>query len=558
MADNNDPDFTPLNTSVANNDPDFTPLNTPANTTPLGIGDVAKNMGKTALNKTLKIFDAARGLSGGPLFGEAIEKMTGKPVYSSQDVANAVNPMSTDRFPSATEMMTRAGIPAGAKLSDYLGGYSEPGNAPWYKPEKGGMLDPSVRGTIGTGLDIATDPVTYATLGAAGAARAASKADIVAQALKEPATSMVGKVAERAGGAVDSALSPLATAAEKASSTSVGNKVAQAASVASPSQNIGRLGKVLYNSTLLPIEAEGTKLGKSGVGDNFYKAGAWNSIQLPDVADAASSKLSNATQGMEQAAEAAGKRGNPATIIAPLENQRNAWANMIEPEPQALAKQAQGRIDNIVQKTSDIPATPATTRPVQTGVNDYMDPIMGTETVSGQPAIPGRQLTPTELRQQKTFIGNNIARNQRMVVANPNVNTDLEKAAESGYRNAAAETMGDQADKYNTLNQANGTFLSTGRSQQAVAAQGNRLLHDIPPTSGMSKLVIGAEGAKGGMWNAAMNAARFGTMPAGYGMRKFGESTVAAPLLDSYLQRKAINSWSDPQLRNGDGDNGKN
>ena len=117
---------------------------------------------------------AMRGLNyaGGAVRGGiagAIEPIIGKDIVSAEEVASGT-------VPGASELMARAGVPNIA-LSDVLPSmYSETGEG--LALEKGGMFDPTARGTVGLAADILTDPTTYlaAPLKAAQVARAGTAA----------------------------------------------------------------------------------------------------------------------------------------------------------------------------------------------------------------------------------------------------------------------------------------------------------------------------------------------------------------------------------------------
>ncbi len=105
--------------------------------------------------------------------------------------------------PSSNELMKRAGVPEGGKLSDVLPGYAEPGpDVSMFRPEKGGMLDPTLRGTGGFAADVAVDPLTYISMGVApllkkGLAAGGGKA--VAAKAADVALNPLGKMVESGG-----------------------------------------------------------------------------------------------------------------------------------------------------------------------------------------------------------------------------------------------------------------------------------------------------------------------------------------------------------------------
>jgi hypothetical protein len=93
-----------------------------------------------------------------------------------KDWGNVANPNSPVHMPGSNELMRRAGVSEGATLSELLPShlrmiYAEPGEGGPLRPEKGGMLDPSLRGVVGTALDMVTDPLTYESMGASAAGK---------------------------------------------------------------------------------------------------------------------------------------------------------------------------------------------------------------------------------------------------------------------------------------------------------------------------------------------------------------------------------------------------
>ncbi len=81
-----------------------------------------------------------------------------------------------DRAPTGKDIAQSAGY-SDASVSDAIPSmYSETGDE-WFKLQKGGLLDPSISGTVGMGIDVATDPTTWLGVGLAN--RAAGMADNV-------------------------------------------------------------------------------------------------------------------------------------------------------------------------------------------------------------------------------------------------------------------------------------------------------------------------------------------------------------------------------------------
>jgi hypothetical protein len=147
---------------------------------------------------------AMRGLNytgglGRALVAGALEPIVGKDLVSAKQALKGT-------VPSSAEIMEKAGIP-NKSLSDVIPQmYSDTGEG--LALEKGGFLDPTARGTVGFGLDIAADPATYLVpylkgaqvLGTASkAAKAARLGEILLNPIGE-SVGAVGKGVTKAGG----------------------------------------------------------------------------------------------------------------------------------------------------------------------------------------------------------------------------------------------------------------------------------------------------------------------------------------------------------------------
>lgn len=84
----------------------------------------------------------------------ALSKLAGRgAVVPEMDLGNAV----TGQGRSLDTLLGEAGVPEGAHLSDVVPGYGEKGS-PWYRPEKGGALDPSVRSGAANAAQLLAGP----------------------------------------------------------------------------------------------------------------------------------------------------------------------------------------------------------------------------------------------------------------------------------------------------------------------------------------------------------------------------------------------------------------
>lgn len=133
------------------------------------LGQKAMKLGLEGLDYVGRGLDYAGGLvrgAAGKAAGAALGKDLG---VKAEDVLKG-------KAPSSAELMERAGVPKGLSASDIpaiQALYSETGKG--LPLQKGGMFDPSVRGAAGLGADIASDPLTYLSLGASALGKGAVK-----------------------------------------------------------------------------------------------------------------------------------------------------------------------------------------------------------------------------------------------------------------------------------------------------------------------------------------------------------------------------------------------
>lgn len=85
---------------------------------------------------------------------QALEPLVGKQLVSMKELGSAT-------VPQTSELLARMGIPEGYSLSDIVPSMYSPSGKEWTKFQKGGFLDPSVRGAAGLVGDVALDPSTY-------------------------------------------------------------------------------------------------------------------------------------------------------------------------------------------------------------------------------------------------------------------------------------------------------------------------------------------------------------------------------------------------------------
>lgn len=105
------------------------------------------------VDATLRGLNTLSGTTRGVAF-QALEPLVGKQIVSMKELGSAT-------VPQTSELLSRMGIPEGYSLSDIVPSMFTPSGKEWTKFQKGGFLDPSVRGVAGLVGDIALDPSTY-------------------------------------------------------------------------------------------------------------------------------------------------------------------------------------------------------------------------------------------------------------------------------------------------------------------------------------------------------------------------------------------------------------
>jgi hypothetical protein len=261
--------------------------------------DTAKKYAVNALAGFGKVEDS--GLGAGtvvrPLAALAGGAIAGKPLFDMSELKDAYNPTNLKRFPDSDTLMARAGVPQGAKLlpEAVRGRYADPGTQhPWYQPEKNGVLDPNLRGTGGFIADVATDPASWLSAGAASVGKQAA-AEYAARLSAKPEMTLLQRAAEAAKVAAKNPAAAYFNAAQD---------VAQL-----PSKAVAGVGKKIYNSGVEAVEQAGEKLGKKNIGETLYQNGIYGgdrSIkqQADDLIEGISGPNGTRTQLLSQADQA--------------------------------------------------------------------------------------------------------------------------------------------------------------------------------------------------------------------------------------------------------------
>lgn len=513
-----------------------------ASAPPQGFLSRAGALGSQGLSAAAKALDVARGTTTGPLLGAALELATGKPVYTAEDWKNAMNPTNLKKFPTSAEMMDRAGIPAGAELSDYAPIYADPGTRhPWYQPEKGGALDPTVRGAGGMGVDAAIDPLTYLTWGGAAATK---------KAAAESATRMAMGTAPEAGAATQ-ALAKLADLPGAAAADAAGSLVTGPANW---------LGNRMQSSTLIPIEHEGAKYGKEAVGDTLYKSGIMNQFDLRNKVAGATDQIMDARNAL---LERAGQQGGQSSMIAatqPVQDELTRLIAQRDPGKAGIIQALQDKIESyraLERPTPAVPDTvlPPTSRTADTGFVDAAgNPITRSEqvpggVVPGSPEIPGIPVTPAQSSAYKTTLYDNLPVGHYSDAVKTKLGANLNSQLASGLKTETEDAVGralgpDSADALRELNTDAGNLLSTRKGQIRAENLADRQQAALTSAKwgdmmaeGALHNILGIPGS-GFALKKGLDAARLGSMTGGYALRKLGDSSVVGPALDLLAKEK--------------------
>lgn len=477
-----------------------------------------------------KVLDAAGGVLTRPFAGAALGALKGKHVLDMGDVAQGLNPTNLKTAPNMDEYAKRAGIPPGAKLSDVVGGYAEPGQGEhWYSREKGGLLDPTLRGTGGFAADMALDPLNYASLGFSGLVKKAAAETLARSVGKEAATGLGSRVLSKVGSVAQKPVDWL-TAPSEAAMSKLGDgtvsKVIQGVAQA-PSTLIGRAGKAIYNSGLIPIEHAGEKFGKADVGDTLYKHGIWGTApSIAEQSERVGEKLKGQADTILAKADAAGGTMNREEAFQKLfdEVQANVKDRRMSPEDgNALLEKFSGRF------------------------------------------APGKDPSLSLANQWKSDVGKEIPKSP--FSASPYIvnkvhpmETDIGKSTYSGMRQAIengadrALSTGVGTGELHGINDELGKILSTknAMTQMANKSENKSFLNmgDFIAMSGGGAVHGGMGVGEGLLLKKIYDAQKstLGRTGLGYGVRKAAEGELTGPALDALIRREYINKTRKDEL----------
>lgn len=529
----------------------FIPSKQAAAPTPSNYWHQGIETGGKALGALAKFLDVPRALTVGPLSGEVIESGTGKAAYTAKDVLNALNPTNLERFPSNYEMMQRVGKRP-TQLSDAVPAlYGTPGFSPWYQPERGGALDPSTAGFV----QAITDPVNLATFGEAAVAKEALEQGATRAALAAANKSTASKVLAGAGKAADVLAMPLTVPGTAISKAVRAVPVAGPALLemgALPTTALGKLGSAAYSSLMHPVEDLGRKFGKKDVAQTFYDAGVKTPLGLTGKAGEAADVIMGAR---DQALSTAGRAGAELDIeqaLKPAQEMVDKWRTIDHPNAQKLADAGQEVLEQYRAKARGTPAQPESIVQEASSILDMSgQPVMRDRVIPGAPAVPGKRMNPAQGSLEKTFASKQVPSNQYAEFAQSPEWGRFSKALAGGFRdeveNSVARTLGAKAGAdVGELNASAGNLLSTRRGQLTAENQGTRLANRIVTPTGTDSVLVPLSMAGHGetagltalLGKHAIDAGRLATMPMGYALKNFAESTIGGPAFNAYLIQK--------------------
>jgi hypothetical protein len=526
----------------------------------------ALNVATHPLKVLGKIAQYPRDVVAGPLTGAAISAYSGKPVYDNQDLKNAFNPFTTSTFPSTPEMLKRAGLSDSPSLSDMLDKIPDSAaasgklgalaalakhiyapksdNNPWYRPEKGGALDP----TLGSAYDLATNPLN-----------AGPMKELLGLNPKAPLTaSQVALNAAKEGGSpADAVLNMTKTPIEAAPPTP--DNFLTMSNNFQPSTGVKKLGKALYESMLQPVENQGAKFGKSDIADTLFNAGVKTPLGLSTKASSANNALMSARNALLEEAGKQGAKVSMASAVSPVESEIAQAVATQDPVKGATASQLSPLVDSYKNIETGTPGTPDIVSQVPSSLLDASgNPITHEVVTPGKDPIPGRNVTPMDASGYKTSLYNSLPSTQyNEALKSPYGNTlraQLARGLKDEVEKSVSQTSGAKAGAaVQDLNSEAGKLLSTPQGQLTAQNNAGRLLNQTLVPTRTDAFIAALKGMGDGGGDAAkaiaikhlMNALNLGSMPIGYGLRKAAESPLG-PMLDMTLRQKLSNQGETP------------
>jgi hypothetical protein len=509
--------------------------------------DKAKSVGLTGLQGVNKASSLLWDTTTGPIVAGLLENATGKTVTTPEEDAAAINPLTLQTGASLNQMLERAGVPEGAKLSDYVQGYKESGKGAWYEPEKGGMLDPTVRGAGATVAQALLDPSTYLTMGSTAAAKAASKtssAKVLNQVAKK---GLVGR-SEQALGALSDALSYVPKKVAQGVEALPGGKYSSV--MFNPmgtamTSGTKALGRAMYKAPVLPVEFAGEIYNKSGIANDLYQAGIRTPFKIVNKTEGAKKALMEARDELFNKADAMGARGQMTRATEPgFKAIQDIIEKSSKQEYQNLADTLRSGLGEYVDLEKGVPAVPP----------KYVPDPMSLEGKSKMlsPGSPGVAPLPTTLRRlsnEKEVLYGELPQSAYNEALKTTAGNRVKKAIAKGLKQEAervADTVS-AAGTLSDLNRAYGGMAGTTQALRGVQRRATQKAYNLLPGQADDALrgtVAATAGSPQGMtlsylFGKGLQGLNTVTMPSGYYMRAAMEDPVLAALLSGTVKTKA-------------------
>lgn len=512
---------------------------------------------KTGVGVAAKMGNMLWPLAGVPA-GMGLSALTGKKTFSTGELADQyLNVIpghggNLKTFPSLDQMAERAGVPKGGKLSDVVSGYAKPGSEhPWYQPEQGGLLDPTLRGTAAGTLQMGLDPATYLL----PEMKAGEK---VLNAFRGENANVVRAGLQKLLGAGSGVVNGIGSVGPKYLGKALGESAVGPALRAATNPigtAVTALGKGLYRPAVLPIEHQGEKFGKSEVTNSLYQAGIMSPHGLQDSARGAKDALGRAQGSLIQEADAAGARGSMEQAVQPArEAVQGLRARSATPEAQKLADDLEQGIQGYVERERGTPPTPGSPgEPPTLGTVDskildergqpFQRTVLtspGTPPTAGSPGRPGIPSTAQRLTNEKSWLYDNefpktAWEQARKTGAGEGVQKQLARGLKEETERAVQQATGKGADLAD-INRAYGGLASTMPAQRFVEQRAERQAANLGQITGLDAGGEALVHAASGMSSKALSpfilmkkglqAVSQGTMPMGYLLRMLGESNT--------------------------------
>lgn len=509
--------------------------------TPSNNWDYYKQKAGEGLGALGKLAAVLRNTTTGPLTAKALELATGKKAADmGQGYTDSLNPTNLKQFPSNAEMFEKAGVKNHA-LSEILP-YAEPSRPghknPWYHIEKGGMLDPTVAGT----LQVITDPAMYLGVGGIGEA---------ANVLRASRIGAVGKAAEIAASPLTMVPKAIAKGVEMLPGGQYANTVLNPLSAATRA-----VGKKVYSSAVLPVEHEGERYGKKAVADTLYEAGASTPGNIEKQAQTGANALKSSRD--EILNQASGQTVDIPAALAPGYARVRQLRDLGSPAANAEADSLKAELDGVLKTHVGTPPTPGEPPTVVTKVRHMVDESGDLVPISehheiipgapGDPGVPPLPYNPQDATRLKSYWGEQLSKSAHQAAPGAKIPAGDAgvRAAAGGVAREVENAVGAQGPALHDLNEKLGHLIGTKKSQQFVREKADREGANLIRGTGMDAVVAGAGTAVGGPVGAMTAVAGkkglqglfMGTMPAGYYTRKLGDANIIDRLNELVQQYK--------------------